>query len=189
MFHQRTENKMHAPTENKVAPDSITIDGKKYDRGKYEDVDRPGFTRPGLLVTSTEIRVLASWGLKNPAGRPFSSLLPVERPPDPALVQRNDVPAPLREAASTAWARLDEVRGRAAAALEKRAEAEAARHRAFENRDVQGVTRAEAEYKLFEQQRRDLELQEPPLRRAVAEAEDAVRRWTWDEALRRQGRA
>jgi hypothetical protein len=179
-----SENKSHK------TPDAITgSDGRVLRRSDYEDPQRPGYTVPGRLYSSQELFACGKWGLTAPNGRPFASLLPVERPPDPSCVGRRDTPETLRRAADDAWKALDALRALSAAALERRSEAEAARHRAFENRDVQGVTRAEAEYKLFEQQRRDLELQEPPLRRAVAEAEDAVQRWTWDEMLRRQGRA
>jgi hypothetical protein len=188
MFHQRTENKMHAPTENKVAPDSITIDGKKYDRARYEDPANPGHTVPGRLYLSAELRACEAWGLAGPSGRPIR-ISTVERPPDPSHVGRKDAPAALRADADEAWTKLYAIRARAAAALERRALAEAAQQSHAKARNRQGFEQAVSDAAAAEQDRRDIELEEGPVKRALSAAELAIRAWTWDETLRRQGRA
>jgi hypothetical protein len=104
-------------------------------------------------------------------------------------VKRADAPVQLRADANQEWTKLYAIHARGAAALERRRKAEAARHRAFENRDKQAVTQAESDYKQAEQDRRDIELEEGPVKRALSEAEWKIKRWVWDETLRRQGRA
>lgn len=185
----RIEDKNEAPKAT-PAPDTIQIDGKQFRRADYEDPDRPGFTRPSRpFYSAVELRCCGLWDLRSPSGRRMAAHLPVERPRDPSIVRPEDAPLKLRREVEAAEAALNEVHARSAAALERRCEAVAARRRAFERRDVQGVVRAESDYKQAEQERRDIETEETPHRRRLAEAEWKIKRWIWDESLRRQGRA
>lgn len=183
MFKQRVENKSNE------APDTIEIGGKVFHRAHYEDPERRGFTIPGRLYSSAELVACGRWDLLSPSGRRLAAHLPAERPKDPSIVTLADVPLKLREEAERAEAALNEVRARAAAALDRRCEAEAARRRAFDRRDVGGVTAAEHAYGVAEQARRDVEIEELPHRRRLSEATWKIQRWTWDEGLRRSGLA
>ena len=178
---------MHAPTENKVAPDTITIDGRVYRRRDYEDPANPGRTVPGRNYLSAELRACEAWGLAGPSGRPIN-ISPVAPRPDPTAVGRKHAPRELIADADEGWAKLDENRAKQTAALERRALAEAAQTAAAKSRDRAGFERAVADAAAAEQERRDIELQEGPLRRNVAAAEDRIRRWCWDRQLELQGR-
>lgn len=181
MFKQPVENKQ-AKTETYKG-----LDDRPITRADIEDPARPGFLRSDLVPIDPSIwGAGAHFGLFTPTGRPMAY---VEVKPDPREPRVDEAPADLRRRAEEAEAALDAVRGRIQAAIDERLEAQADWRHAAARGDAEAYNRAVAREHESMGRQTDLGPEETQCNKRVADAQAAVRRWLWDERLRRYAEA
>lgn len=186
MFKGERETKGRSATEEKI-PDVITHDGRTYHRRDFEDEARPGYSRVGRLYSSFELQLCGRWGLISPSGHLFAAHLPIALAADPTRVSASEGPEGLRRAVAEAEQRLAEAAAKVSTALNARDAAEAEQLRAARRQDKLAYNVAVANAAVAEERRKDLELAIPPCRVALSHANERLKFWMDDEALRRQG--
>lgn len=175
-------------SENKAkVSDTVTVSGQVFHRRDYEDVRNPGYTKPGRLYSSAELQACGLWDLTAPNGFRFNAHLPLALQPDPTRVEAREAPEPLRRAVAEAEQRLAEAAAKVSTALNARDAAEAEQLRAARQQDKLAYNVAVANAAVAEERRKDLELAIPPCRVALSHANERLKFWMDDEALRRQG--
>lgn len=183
MFKQATENKAATQSADTFVG---TMTGEIIRRQDLEDPKKLGHLREGLLLDPDAWTAAQRWGLRTPSGRSIGFIEPT---PDPREPRRDEAPAELRKRVETARAALEDVRARIQAAVDERAEAEDDWRRAAARGDATAYDQALAREHEAMERRTNLEQEEMLPKKQLADAEAEIRRWIWNERLRRYEKA
>lgn len=163
------------------------MDGRRFTRADVEDASRPGYLRPELIPIEPTVWSAAQFfNLLTPSGRPMKY---VETPPDPREPRSDEAPVELRQAVEKARAILEGVRKRIQAAVDERGEAQIEQRQAAARQNAAAYNQALHREQEAMARQTDLGPEDVAAVKHYADALDKVRKWIWDERLRRYERA